>query len=1031
MYSIQLEWYFLATLLLLILSVILGRNLWWWYRAQHFLERQNISKIPDLKSLLVKEGVEKDKIFPVVKLLRTAQQLRKHQSIPSDNQLDVKATVEKTIQAAGWFTPVFATVKQLPEYLVLIDRTTFRDHQAELVKTLISQLIVEEVSITYYFFDADPRRCYPEQPQQRPLILPELAGLYSDYRLLIFADGSGFINPITGELANWVDQFSNWSQRVLFTLEHPQQWGFRERLLEEEADFLVLPANEEGLTALVEQFNLGDRPLEIEQPFPEMLIDRPRRYLERHAPEAETMTELLAQVRQFLGEAGYDWFSACAVYPELFWELTVYLGDKLNVLTTDSLGKLARLPWFRYGYMPNWLREKLREDLSWSKEKKICDEINLFLMKAMGDDDSQGLHLKIAEEQTHTLLALAPWVLLLLAKLAKKGSSFYEYVFITSNNSRLAVPVPKELLEKLLIPISISDILKKLRGVVYASLSQIIILSSIQLVKRLWGWLKTLWDWLSLVYKAFSFIVMNPLTIINEVGVFTFACVLFVIKKLFSYDETTFSSLYDFYRPRSKSNRSRSNPVSSRFFYRRLLGNLMVGLTTSLLLIVFHDTPVLKNLEDIATDWTMKLNQQNIPPISEKSIPPFVFLDIDEETYQYWGEPLIPPRNRLKNLIAAAVEAKSRLVIVDIDLSHESAAEGLLLPNGFQRHPYDQELDDYLRHYATYCRDREEVCPPIILTRSVKVTDATIPAIRPNLLDETVARSVPYIQWGSRLFYYLSSDHVVRRSALWQAVCVEGQPDIIPSVELLATALIRNGTLQGMRELTQSLVPFRPTDCRNDYSKNQPLIPKYISIVELGVIGEVRQQFVYSMPWLAENKTSSLSFLPDQQGVPILTVIPARYYAAAPMTASLDIFRNKIVVIGGSYRDGRDIYLTPIGEMPGSLILINAIHSLLQYEDISSLPSVVFMFLLETLIILMTAVLMMSRGFWTMLLSGAMVIFMLLPMSMVLFRYGVGVNFAIPLVFMLLYHIGAEFNERVVESNHYRRDRETMINREE
>ncbi|OQW90703.1 MAG: hypothetical protein BWK78_06380 [Thiotrichaceae bacterium IS1] len=1030
MYSIQLEWYVLATLLLLLLSVILGRNLWWWYRAQRFLERKNISKIPDLKSLLVKEGVEKNKIFPAVKLLRTAQQLRKHQSIPSNNQLDVKATVEKTIRAAGWFTPVFGTVKQLPEYLVLIDRTTFRDHQAELVKTLISQLIIEEVPITYYFFDADPRRCYPEQPQQRPLTLPELAGLYSDYHLLIFADGSGFINPITGELATWVDQFSNWSQRVLFTLEHPQQWGFREQLLEENADFLILPANEEGLTALVEQFNLGDRKLENEEPFPEMLIDRPRRYLERHAPDVKAMTELLAQVRRFLGEAGYDWFNACAVYPELFWELTVYLGDKLNVLTADRLGKLARLPWFRYGYMPNWLREKLREDLPWPKEVKICEEINLFLMKAIWDDASQGLHLTIAEKQKSTLLALAPWVLPLLAKRSKKSSPFYEYVFLTSNKTRTAIPVPKELLEKLLVPISISDILQKLRGVVDASFSHIIIPSSIQLAKRLWGWLKTLWDLLLFVYKVLSFIVLNPLTVMNEVWVFTFVCVLFVIKKLFSYDEVTFASLYDFYRLRLKFNRFRLNPFRTSYFYRRLLSNLVVGLTTSLLLIVFHDTPVLKNLEDIATDWTMQIYQQVIPSRQERGIPPFVLLNIDDETYQSWNEPLIPPRNRLKNLIAAAVEAKARLVIVDIDLSRESLVEGLLLPNGFQRHPYDQELDDYLRHYATNCRGREEVCPPIILTRSIKAADAAVPTIRPTFLDEVVAQSVPYIQWGARLFYYLPSDHVVRRSVLWQPVCVKDQPGIIPSVELLVAALIRNGVRQGRELIRNSLERFKP-NCRDNFSKNQFLPEDIIFIGDLIMtLKEPQQRIMYSMPWLAENKTSNLSFLSDQRREPISTIIPAHYYSEANITASLEVFENQIVVIGGSYRDGRDIYLTPIGDMPGSLILINAIHSLLY--NIIVLPAIGFTFGLEIfLIMLMSIVLMWSRTFWGMLLSGVMVIFLLLPMSIVSFRYGVWVNFIIPLVSVLLSHIGAEFNMRVVESENYRHNKETMINREE
>ncbi len=416
--------------------------LWWQYQVRRFLARKTVSTQPDLQQFLV-QG-HKHQLFSSVPLQRVAHGLRKHFTLPTSH-LDVKTTLAKTIQAGGWFTPVMGTVQTSPEYLVLIDRTTFRDHQAEFINTLVKRLEAEEVFITRYYFDADPRRCYPEQPQLPPLTLPELAGRYPQHRLLIFTDGQGFIHPITGELAGWVTQLSDWSQRTLFTLEALQQWGYREKLLEDEAGFLVLPANEAGLTVLVEYINeqrKSDLVSSSEAPFPEMLIDRPRRYLERHTPEAETVTELLAQVRQFLGKTGYDWFSACAVYPELRWQLTLYLGEALQVLNEERLAKLARLPWFRYGYMPNWLREKLVKDLSLAQERQIREALQVLLLTAVEGGKGE-FRLEVAREPQKSLLNLAKRLLPILSKKVDKRSALRDYVFLTFLANPLSVRVPK------------------------------------------------------------------------------------------------------------------------------------------------------------------------------------------------------------------------------------------------------------------------------------------------------------------------------------------------------------------------------------------------------------------------------------------------------------------------------------------------------------------------------------------------------------------------------------------------------------
>ena len=432
--------------------VLLLWQLWWWYRGQLFLAKQSTPALPDIRKLFIKET--DDKFFKSVSLARTAQQLRKHISMPA-NLLDVDATVDKTIQAGGWFTPITGTIKIRPQYLALIDRTTFNDHQTQLINSLINQLVADEVLVTRYYFDTVPRRCYPDLSgfgnltglKPAPFTLPELAQHYPDHRLLVFSDGNGLVNPITGKVVNWIEQFSVWSQRVLFTLETPEQWGYREQILDG-ANFLILPANEEGLKGLVERINTGTwqpypKPSDsFSKEFPEYLQERPRRWLEHHAPDTPVLTELLQQVRNFLGDKAYSWFNACAIYPELRWQLTLYLGEQLKSLSEERLAKLARLPWFRYGYMPDWLREQLIKELSLPKEHEIRTALYNRLLET-SDKPLSDFNLEIAKSQQNTLSTLVQQLLPKWAKKVPKNSPLHDHVFMTFMGDKLAVKIPK------------------------------------------------------------------------------------------------------------------------------------------------------------------------------------------------------------------------------------------------------------------------------------------------------------------------------------------------------------------------------------------------------------------------------------------------------------------------------------------------------------------------------------------------------------------------------------------------------------
>jgi hypothetical protein len=445
-------------------------------------------------------------------------------------------------------------------------------------------------------------------------------------------------------------------------------------------------------------------------------------------------------------------------------------------------------------------------------------------------------------------------------------------------------------------------------------------------------------------------------------------------------------------------------------YYRRFIINMMIGLGIVLLLFIFQDKPFLTGIEDEGIDKLMQIRQKIIPSLANKDIPPFVLLDIDDDTHKVWGMPMFTPRDRLLNLIKAAVQAKARLIIVDIALSQEVSMDGLTECAQLQRHPYDQALYDYLNNYAVDCSfQSQKICSPIILAGIFQSISASFGIVRPSFLDNAVEQSTPYIQWASVFFHRNYYDRMVRHWWLWQPACLEQQPIVIPSIELLAAALIRNGISQ-QNNFEQTLKPFQPQDCLGTPTTYLP--PKQIQIGNLTVssgLQGIRQRVMYSMPWLQhkpnltpeENQSPLPYFLKDKTGKPILSILPAQAYATSPPAASLEPLKGSIVIIGGSYKGGRDIYWTPLGEMPGALILVNAIHTLLEYGEIQPLPTWIKTLTYLILVIFMSLVLARFGYSQGSLIIGLFVIFILIPASLFLFNYGIWLDFMLPLAVVM------------------------------
>lgn len=269
------------------------------------------------------------------------------------HRLDVAGTIRASARRAGRATFVFREQTRPPEYLLLIDRFDANDHRARLFDALYEELRRAEVPVERFFYQGDPRVCFNEaHPNGLPL--SELLHRHRDARLLLIGEGQRLLLPSSGQLAPWTSLFSGWRRRALLLPKPTREWGRREQTLA--GLFAVAPASVQGLDLALEQFET------LEQRSPAEAI---RRVADAVAEPFEFEGSLLGSLRRHFPEPLIRWMAACAVYPALHWDLTLYLGNALSgsedntLLTSTNLRQLARLPWFVQGRIPENARLQL------------------------------------------------------------------------------------------------------------------------------------------------------------------------------------------------------------------------------------------------------------------------------------------------------------------------------------------------------------------------------------------------------------------------------------------------------------------------------------------------------------------------------------------------------------------------------------------------------------------------------------------------------------------------------------------------
>jgi len=343
--------------------------------------------------------------------LRLADALRLRQE-GLRREIDVANTLQATIDMGGFPQVRYQYASQPSEYLFLVDEQNRASHLGHLFKHLAQTLRGQDVNVELYYYRLHFTRFWNQYyPQGRTL--GQLQGNYSNHRLVVLGDLHDLIDPFAkGQpdlrplLANTI---SHWPQRLLLTPVPPVSWSYREKLLAR--IFRVLPADNEGLVAAALQVENETRLLPDGRAFDQW---KTAQTLLRHDSDTEHRKwRRWRDIQDYLSAYDPDlqrWFKALAVSPVPSWEMTIAIGQALEIpITYDKLLQLARIPVLQEERFDERLRQELLGELNSYDEaaarEAVREELEAVKVISAGSHAYRDLETSLAIQD----LALEPY----------------------------------------------------------------------------------------------------------------------------------------------------------------------------------------------------------------------------------------------------------------------------------------------------------------------------------------------------------------------------------------------------------------------------------------------------------------------------------------------------------------------------------------------------------------------------------------------------------------------------------------------
>lgn len=284
---------------------------------------------------------------------------------------------------------------------------------------------------------------------------------------------------------------------------------------------------------------------------------------------------------------------------------------------------------------------------------------------------------------------------------------------------------------------------------------------------------------------------------------------------------------------------------------------------------------------------------------------PVTLLDVDDKTRAAWGTPRITPHSALARLIQESARLKAAMIVSDFDLSPDRPDD-----------PGDPEL---IATLAGYPAD----APTLLLARKISFTrgenEEFVAQDTASTPYDAATAGKPNIRWITTL-NDIAGDRQVRRVRMWQTVCKDAGGVALPSAGLVAAALLYPNDPRAA-DLEAFLKSRADSDCRKVPEVALPW-PKFV--------GQAA-----TVPYVIPDRTDTRSLFRiqrDGRETVVLRRISAGQIvtydgSAARLAGEMDKdpIEGRVVMIGATHADTSDFYNTPLGTMPGVLIIANSI----------------------------------------------------------------------------------------------------------
>jgi CHASE2 domain-containing sensor protein len=475
-----------------------------------------------------------------------------------------------------------------------------------------------------------------------------------------------------------------------------------------------------------------------------------------------------------------------------------------------------------------------------------------------------------------------------------------------------------------------------------------------------------------------------------------------------------------------------------RHFFKHWLINIVIGVVIEIGLNFYHDAPIVVAAQNWALDTAMQGNAavrtQRSDPIAS---PDLAFIDVDEETWRdpRWGnrepyrELYRAPRDGLLALIDyAAIERKARYIVLDVII------EGV-------NDPDDARFAEQIEQRAT----RLEPGQHILFVRTLReplngMQDRLAPELQPSPLDAVIERHPEQLQ-SVAPYFRVSRDGVLRDWQMWRTGCRrdaagmgDGHWEILPSVQLAIAVLMRSDKQRA--EFPWNNPAEKDRCIMYPASYKQSDIPAstfrhddagmwdWLHVSGLPHASKVEKP---SDATIALTNRIFFRFRYRQEPSPV-RLIPA--LAILKHTTHRDVAKNDVVVIGQSFEAAGDLHATPIGVMPGPMVLINSLESMLSpglLQEPGCAKDLAIVFTSIAVVGFVFAYLDYLIAFFVIL---TVFVPLLIILNYVLLLHGIWTDFAIPLLGMYMHKIFAELQAYGPRRREHRLSRSTHVHTE-